>query len=128
MTWYVDTSALAKLVVHESQSRELVAFLGSQGDTVLTSELGRLELMRFAHRTARVDAARAVLDRLATLRISVEMWSRAADLLPATALRSLDALHLACVLVTPFVSGVVTYDARMMEAARTLGYAVASPA
>ena len=128
MTWYVDTSALAKLVVHESQSRELVAFLGSQGDTVLTSELGRLELMRFAHRTARVDAARAALDRLATLRISVEMWSRAADLLPATALRSLDALHLTCVLVTPFVSGVVTYDARMREAARTLGYAVASPA
>jgi predicted nucleic acid-binding protein len=44
------------------------------------------------------------------------------------ALRSLDAIHLATALLLGDAVGVVvTYDERMAEAARSLGFTVASP-
>ena len=128
MTWYLDSSALVKLVVRERESEALVAFVRDNGDDVLTSDLGRLELLRFAHRFGESATARRVVDSLSILRVTAEAWQRAGEILPDSPLRSLDAVHVACLAVNPYLRGLVTYDARMTAAAASLGYAVLSPA
>ena len=128
MTWYLDASALVKLVVRERESVSLAAFVHDNHDGLVTSELGRLEVLRFGHRVGEALAARNVVDAIDTLTVSSGHWERAASVMPQGALRSLDALHLACLALRPSLAGVVTYDTRMIEAATTLGYAVLSPA
>ena len=62
------------------------------------------------------------------MRVSDRVLAAAGELLPAD-LRSLDAIHLATALqLGTDLARVVTYDDRMIVAARELGLPVASPA
>jgi predicted nucleic acid-binding protein len=61
------------------------------------------------------------------MRISNETYERAARLGP-DGLRSLDALHLACALeLGDELEGIVTYDDRLAEAAKSNGIEVIAP-
>ena len=65
---------------------------------------------------------------IALISVSRRVLDGAAELLPVE-LRSLDAIHLATAqLLGDDLARLITYDARMAEAARGLGWTVVSPA
>ncbi len=125
---YLDASALVKLVVSEPESGALRRFLRSRPARA-TCALSRVEVPRAVrHYGAQaVTRARRLFQHLDVLRLDDELLDRAAALDPAI-LRSLDAVHLAAAqTLGSELEAVVTYDARMSEAAALLGVAVAAP-
>ncbi len=125
--WYLDTSALAKLVRPETETPALRRWLRRK--PWIVSDLHRTELRRAAARAGGRAPARA--DRLLAesdvVRISAETFDRAGRMAPSR-LRSLDALHLAAAMTLgPDLAGIVVYDERLASAARQTGLQVASP-
>ena len=128
MPYYLDSSAIVKLVVDEDCSQALESWLTS-GVTAVTSLLARTEVLRAVRRCAPAieTQTRAVLAALNTARLRPEEYE-VATILPPVEMRSLDALHLAAALtLRPELDGLVTYDARLAAAADTLGVTVIAP-
>jgi predicted nucleic acid-binding protein len=126
---YLDTSALVKLVVAESESDALRAWLATSGTEAVSSDLARTELMRAVRRALpdRAPDARALLDSLFLLTLGAEIFESAGRLDPAT-LRTLDAVHVAASLeLGDELDGLVTYDDRLASAARSNGIVVVTP-
>ncbi len=126
--WYVDTSALVKMVVEEPESRALLHWLGDK-DRLVACELVRVETVRVVRVSdpAAVPRAREVANSVTLIRLDDSLYDLAADLEPAS-LRSFDAVHLAAALsVGDDLAGVVTYDARMDVAAVDLDLLVEAP-
>ena len=129
MAWYLDTSALIKLVTVEAETAALHEWVAEHRPELVASDLLRTELQRAVGRSG----AAAELD--------VEEGLAAVDLLPATAavfdiaatleptdLRTLDAIHLATALgIIDDCDGIITYDERLAHAAREHGLAVLAP-
>ena len=126
---YLDASAAAKLLLSEIESSALRAYLG-KGSRQASSALLRTELMRAARRgdRERVGDAMAILARINLREADDEVLGRAGEIAPDS-LRTLDAIHLATAsLLGPDLEALVTYDHRMIEAARLYGLPVVSPA
>jgi predicted nucleic acid-binding protein len=117
VTTYVETSAVAKLLFAEEESRALKAFLDRtvrDSGSAFSSILLETELRRAALRhRAPQDLVTDVIGRF--------------DLLPGDGVRSLDAIHVAIALRIE-AEQFVTYDARQAEAAAGAGLLVLSPA
>ena len=130
MRTYFDTSALIKLVVAEPETSSLRLYLREiGGDTLFTAALTRTELIRAVRRVDvhALAVARRVLAGLATVNLTPAILDEAATLDPPL-LRSLDAIHLAAAQrAGADLRAVVTYDARMSEAATLLGIPIAAP-
>lgn len=129
MSYYLDTSALVKLVAPEPGSDELRRWIEARSDALVTSDLARTELFRAVRRVRPDQAplARQVMDTLTVLRMDTGVFEEAARLDPP-GLRSLDALHLAAALMLEDdLQGVVTYDERLAEATRLVGFLVLAP-
>ena len=129
MATYLDSSALAKLVIDEPETDALRRTLRTATRPV-TSDLARTELMRSVRRHAedRMVMARLVLDSVSIMSMPASTFDAAGRLDPAN-LRSLDALHLAAALeLGDDLDGLITYDRRLAEAATALGLPVTSPA
>jgi predicted nucleic acid-binding protein len=127
---YIDTSALVKLIVAESETPGLRAWLAQTNRDPVTCNLTRTELMRAVRRVApdRVIQARTVLDSLTIIDVTTEVFEEAGRLDP-TILRSLDALHLAAALsLGDDLETLVTYDDRLTQAAHATGIRTTSPA
>jgi predicted nucleic acid-binding protein len=127
---YVDSSALVKLVQQERESPALRRYLRRHRSLVrATSALARVEVVRAVSPAGpqAVALARRQLARFHQLDLDRELLDRAADLLGAEPLRSLDAIHLAAAQTLPALKAVVTYDTRMGAAARALGLPVDAP-
>jgi uncharacterized protein len=127
---YLDTSALAKLVVAEAETTALRAWLAETDRHPVSSDLTRAELLRAVRRVApsRVVRAREVLDSVTLVEVTTAIFEDAGRLDP-TILRTLDAVHLAAALdLGDDLDGIVTYDDRLAQAARANGVAVISPA
>lgn len=123
---YVDTSALAKLVIPEAESEAMSAFAV---DSMLTSALASTELRRTVRRMAPhlLVEAEQVLARVVQLTIDADVL-RAAGALDPLSLRTLDAIHLATALrVRDDIDTFVAYDRRLLEAAHAAGIPTASP-
>jgi uncharacterized protein len=115
-------------VIEERESDALRALLGRDPDH-LASALVEVEVVRAIRRITPELAPQAerVVAQINVVELSETIRARARALEPVT-LRSLDALHLATALeVREELDAVVTYDARMAEAARTLGFRALSP-
>ena len=126
---YLDSSAIVKLVIAEPQSAALRRFLRRRRPLV-SSALARTEVLRAVLLEGdRGNArARAVLARIDLVRLNDRLLVAAGELLPVE-LRSLDAIHLVTALQLGSDLGqVVTYDDRMLAAARQLGLSAAAPA
>ena len=125
---YIDSSALAKLVLDEKESPALDDFLASKPVRV-SSALTTVEMRRAVSRrapTKLVDAQR-VLGGLTLMPIDPAILHTAVLLEPA-ALRTLDAIHLASALVIrDELEAFVAYDDQLLEAATRLGIPTASP-
>jgi predicted nucleic acid-binding protein len=130
VAYYLDTSALVKLVVAESETAALQSWLAADARDPVASDLVRTELLRAVRRSVpeRMERAREILNSLTLLSISTPIFEQAGRLEPA-AMRSLDALHLAVALeLGDDLEGLVTYDDRLAEAARLQGIRVEGPA
>ena len=126
---YLDSSAIVKLALNEPESRALRQYLRRRAPLV-SSALARVEVTRvlLPLGAPAIERGRAVLDRIALVRISDRVVRTAGELQPVE-LRSLDALHLAT--LQEFgdqIARVVTYDQRLAAAAEGLGWTVAAPA
>lgn len=129
MAFYVDTSALVKLMVAEVETLSLQAWLGESDRQLVACDLVRTELIRAVRRAVpdRMLQARAVLDAVVLTQVTPAVFENAGRLDPA-GLRSLDAIHLAAALdLGDDLDGLVTYDDRLAEAAEFNGVAVVTP-
>ncbi len=129
MAYYLDTSALVRLVVAEQESSALLAWMTTGHDALVSSDLARGELVRAVRRRMpeALVQARAVLDSLTLLALTTAVLEEAGRLGEAS-VRTLDAVHLAAALTMgDDLDAVVTYDERLAAAARALGVDVLAP-
>lgn len=133
---YVDTSAMVKRLVDETESDAFDDCLATglaRGDVFVSSALLGVELRRFAIRedidAAEVEAAIANASIVAVSDDILESASR----IPHH-VKTLDAIHLATAMALTddsrgpdSVSTIVTYDATMARAGRRLGYEIVMP-
>ncbi|NDL57049.1 type II toxin-antitoxin system VapC family toxin [Phytoactinopolyspora mesophila] len=125
---YLDSSAIIKLVVRESESAALRQYLRRRRPLV-SSALARTEVVRALLPAGEkaVAAGRKVLRRIDVVRISNGILDDAATLRPDE-VRSLDAIHLATAFrLGEDLGALVTYDERMAEAAKQSGHRVVMP-
>jgi len=126
--WYIDSSAIVKLVASEPESEALTRFLKPR-ESLVSSGLATTEVIRAVVALGEnfVDRAHEVLRRIELVRISNEVL-KAAGLLQPWTLRSFDAIHLTtAALFGDTLSGLVTYDGRMHQAASSFGWKVQAP-
>lgn len=126
---YLDSSAFVKVVVEEAESSALRAFLAAGGARRVSSTLLRTEALR-AVRHLGPDAlatAREGLRRVDLVGIDDRILD-AAGILEPRVLRTLDAIHLATALALgDDLDAIVTYDERMLAAARLMGLTTTTP-
>ena len=125
--WFVDASALVKLVVIEPESAQLWRWM--RGRDVVSSDLLRTEAPRaVARRPAEVRRrCEELLAAIPMVRLVPALLDRAGKL-PGERLRSLDAIYLACALrLGDDLAGLVSYDERQIAAADALGISTVSP-
>src|ERR1700761_1550475 len=127
---YLDSAAVGKLVHAEAESRALREWLDDRAETGwISSVLTEIESFRALARYAPEAISRlpAVLDLidLVELESPVRVLAQAAK--PVT-VRSLDAIHLGTALhARPALTSFVTYDKRLLDAARAAGLPTNSP-
>lgn len=126
---YLDSSAYVKVLVDETESGALRAFLAAGGARRVSSALLRTEALR-AVRHLGSDALAIVRDGLRRVDL-IEIDDRILDsagILEPRVLRTLDAIHLATALaIGDDLDAIVTYDERMIAAAEMLGLATETP-
>lgn len=127
--YYIDTSAVVELVLEEEETTALRRWMEKYSAQVISSDLLRTELLRSIRRKAprRMRLARDLLGSVVLVRLPTAAYERAGLLDPA-GLRSLDALHLVTALeLGDEVRGMIIYDHRLADAARSHGIEVFAP-
>lgn len=132
--FYVDASALVKLIRDEPESDALRAFLADAD--LVSCELVLTEVPRAIHRAVAHDTvlsleplmARAVkvVETLALMPLDRSLLI-AAGALAEPAVRALDAIHVATAALLGPLDGFVTYDERQAAAARLVGIRTIAP-
>lgn len=125
---YLDSSALVKLVIEETESVALNRWY-VEAHRLATSRIGVVETVRASSRRECDPVHRArILTDVEVIELNSSLAGVAATLKPPL-LRTLDAIHLATALaLMPELDAFVTYDDRLAEAARSLGLPVVRPA
>jgi uncharacterized protein len=126
---YLDSSAIVKLAVTESESAALRRYLRRKRPHV-TSALARTEVARALLPVGPEAVGRGadVLRRIDVIRLNDRILNAAGAMLPAE-LRSLDAIHLATAhAVGSDLARICTYDEQLAAAAKARGWTVVAPA
>jgi predicted nucleic acid-binding protein len=127
---YLDSAAVVKLVHDEPETAALRVWLDERADSTWTSSvLAEIESFRALARYAPSAVSRlpAVLDQIELLDLTPHIRALAQAVEPVT-VRSLDAIHLGTALYTrSTLISFVTYDRRLLEAARAAGLPVSAP-
>ena len=132
MTLYADSSALLKLYLEEPES-DLAEEILRADPRWLTAYHSLVEVRRNLARTFDGEPLRvaqrqfaADWDALEAVELGAELCADAAELSERTGVRTLDALHLGAAVVAGAPDGVpiVTFDHRLADAARSLGWNV----
>jgi predicted nucleic acid-binding protein len=129
VAYYIDTSALLKLVIAEPETPALREWITATVPVLVSSDLARTEVLRATRRVdpERMVRAREVLDSLIVMTLVTEAFELA-GLLDPTILRTLDAIHVAAALALKHdLEGMVVYDDRLAQAARSNGITVIRP-
>ena len=118
-----------KLILDEVESEAVRAFVGQHPARRVSSGLLRAEVLRATRYLGPESrgAVREALRRVDLVAMDDRILEAAGTLEPAV-LRTLDAIHLATALaIGDDLTAIVTYDGRMVEAARLLGLRTFSP-
>jgi uncharacterized protein len=124
---YLDTSALVKLVRTETETADLVAWLDDK-DSLVTSSLARVELMRAVRADGEAEQRQAalILVELDQIPMTFDLLDTAGTL--PQPVRSLDAIHLASAIrLRDALEVFVAYDKRLLAAADEAGLPTESP-
>lgn len=125
---YVDSSAIVKLILPESESGPLIAFLADH-PRLSSSSIAYFEVLRAVRRQSphRDLRARNLLARIDLIGVNAQISERASTLGPPV-VRTLDAIHLATsLMIQSDLDAFASYDARMQTAATSLGLPVLEP-
>ena len=125
---YLDSSAIVKLIVRESESEALRQFLRRRR-LLASSALARVEVSRAVLHMGpeALRTAADTLSRIDLIRVSERVLAHAGTIEPKE-IRSLDAVHLAsAALLDDSLDCFVCYDIRLSRAAETRGWTVKSP-
>ncbi|MGA7705918.1 MAG: type II toxin-antitoxin system VapC family toxin [Solirubrobacteraceae bacterium] len=132
---YLDTSALVKLLVRESESEAIEVELLCWSK-LATSLVSNVELPRAVSRAREerpnsvVDGSlvlRGILASTTTIALDERIVGKARDVKP-TSVGALDAIHVASALsLGPDLTAVATYDKRMQEALALVNVEVLAP-
>ena len=127
---YLDSAAVVKLVHAEPGSSALRRWLDKRAETGwISSVLAEIESFRALARYAPEAVSRlpAVLDQIDLIDLDQRIRILARTVQPVT-VRSLDAIHLGTALQSrPGLTSFVTYDKRLLDAARIAGLPADSP-
>ena len=127
---YLDSSALMKLVREEAETEALRDWLASKPEVpVVTSELGRVEVLRAARRAGSdaLTEAHAVIGDVDLIPLDRGVQDIACEIADPP-LRTLDALHLAsAVLLGDDLTVLAAYDRRLLAAAQVAGLPTITP-
>ena len=127
---YLDSSALMKLVRLEEESAALREWLSERPEQpVVSSELGRVEVLRAARRVdgRALTEAHAVVADIDLVPLDRAVHDLASDI-GHPLLRTLDAIHLAsAVLLSDELTAFIAYDHRLTSAADAAGLISATP-
>ncbi len=129
MAWYIDTSALVKLVSVERETAAIHEWVAANSPELVSSQLMQTELLRAVGRSRAAAESSIVdgLDAIDLLPATAAIFESAGRLSP-TDLRSLDAIHLATALdLADDCDGIITYDTRLTEASHAHGLTVLAP-
>ena len=128
MPYYLETSAFLKLFLAEPETPAMRAWFAAR-PACWSSQLLVTEVLRATRRLGlHRHAVELALDAVSLILPVATTFHRAGELLPPE-LRSLDALHLATAReLGADLEAVVSYDSRLIGAARAAGVAVLTPA
>ena len=127
MRWYIDSSAIIKLIKPELETKTLLQQLPR---SLTTSQISRVEVIRainlnFAELLE--DAYDILLD-IPMVAVDHSVLLGAENLPVFIKLRALDSIHMATAFsMKSEIEGVVTYDKEMVKAASALGFKTMSP-
>jgi predicted nucleic acid-binding protein len=127
VTWFLDSSAIVKLIVEESESKSLRTFLPAP---LVASRLSRLEVLRNVKRIEekKLDRARERLNGFSYVEINEHVLRNAEEIAVALDIKSLDAIQAGSALfIKDVIDGVISYDKNLNAALRKLGIKVISP-
>jgi uncharacterized protein len=124
---YIDSSALVKAVLLEPESDDLLRHFRQTRPSLIASSLLKVETTRAIRQvepTKGLAELNSALEEIVLVAVTETILRRAANL--ESALRSLDAVHLATALDVG-AEAMIVYDRRLADAARGYGLTVLSP-
>lgn len=127
MKWYLDSSAIVKLIKAE---RETKALLQQLPPSITTSQLSRVEVIRTISLNCAelLEDAYDVLSDIPMAPLDRSVLLGAENLPVFIKLRALDSIHIAtALLLKSEIEGVISYDREMVIAADALGFKTLSP-
>jgi uncharacterized protein len=128
---YLDSSAIVKLALAEPESDALSGYLAErQGQALVSSTLHRAEVLRAIWRSepGALPRAQRIIRRISLVSLSHDLLDNAATQAPAS-LGTNAAIHLVSALIIKRdLTGFVSYDRQLLDAAEVAGLPVVSPA
>ena len=125
--WYMDSSAIIKLIKLEKESAALIRKLPS---SLITSRISRVEVARTIakHEPDLLDAAYDILADIQMIPVEDSIITIAENLPQHIDLRSLESLHIASAMaIRNALKGIISYDKEMVRAGISLGFKTMSP-
>jgi uncharacterized protein len=127
LRWYIDSSAIIKLIKPELETKTLLQQLPR---SITTSQLSRVEVIRTINLnfTELLEDAYDILVDIPMVAVDHSVLLAAENLPTFIKLRALDSIHIATAFsMKSEIEGVITYDKEMVKAASALGFKTMSP-
>ena len=127
MRWYIDSSAIIKLIKPELETKTLLQQLPL---SITTSQLSRVEVIRTINLNfgELLEDAYDILVDIPMVPVDHSVLLGAENLPAFINLRALDSIHMATAFsMKSEIEGVITYDKEMVKAASALGFKTKSP-
>ena len=127
MRYYLDSSAILKIIFQEDESAALAKFIT---EPAITSSISRVEVLRTVQRIdpSRVQLAQSELAKINIVEPIPSILTIAENFSHEVTLRSLDAIHIATLIfLSSATRGLITYDKLMAKNAEQLGLTVLAP-
>ena len=127
MRWYIDSSAIIKLIKPELETKTLLQQLPH---SITTSQISRVEVIRTinVNFAELLEDAYDILCDIPMVAVDQSVLLAAENLPTFIKLRALDSIHIATAFsMKSEIEGVITYDKEMVKAASALGFKTMSP-